>query len=397
MKPHYLTKPQFAAELEKCLKCPTKPCEKACPVHCSPHDFIAAAQKNDIAQAADLIARQNPLGEVCGLICPDKFCMNACLRSHIDAPIRIPPVQAEIMRRASENNLRTPLQYAPFNGKRVAVIGLGPSGIAAVFELTKLGFKVTAFEAADTVGGALNLIPMARLPRKIIAHEWQYLAQNPLVETHFKTTVADYPALLQQGFDAVIVATGEQKSRSLGITGESLTIDYTEYLKNPEKYATTGNVAVVGGGAAAVDCANTAAESGAANVEMFVRRRLSDMRITVAERYSLLQNQVNITTMTRVTMVVKSDDTLTAYTCKTQFNADGRLEDVPQSEIARGGFALIVLALGSTRAEDLQPTENIFYAGDIVTGSSTAVEALASGKQIAQEVAKRIGTQRTNT
>ena len=86
MKPHYLTKPQFAAELEKCLKCPAKPCEKACPVHCSPHDFIAAAKKNDTAQAADLIARQNPLGEVCGLICPDKFCMNACLRSHIDAP-----------------------------------------------------------------------------------------------------------------------------------------------------------------------------------------------------------------------------------------------------------------------------------------------------------------------
>ncbi|MBR6355337.1 MAG: FAD-dependent oxidoreductase [Alphaproteobacteria bacterium] len=390
MKPRYLSKPQFAAELEKCLKCPAKPCAQACPVKCSPHDFIAAAQKGDIKQAAALIVAQNPLGEVCGLICPDKFCTRACLRQHIDAPIKIPQVQAEIMRRAREDNLLPPMQNVAPNGKRIAIIGAGPSGIGAAAELIQHGFQVTIFEKNETIGGALNLIPQMRLPREIIEAEWQYLAQNPLVEAYFKTTVADYPTLLQQGFAAVIVAVGAQKSRTLGIEGENLLLDYTEYLQNPAHYATAGNVAIVGGGAAAVDCVLTAKAQGAANVEMFVRRRLSDMRITATERQALLENQVDITTMTRVTRVVKSGNTLTAYTCKTRFNTDGRLEDVPQTEIVRSDFALIILALGATRAQEPTEAENIFYVGDFVGGGSTAVEALASGKQIAQEVAKKL-------
>lgn len=390
MKPRYLSKPQFEAELNKCLQCPAKPCEQACPVKCSPRDFIAAAQKSDIKQAAALIAAQNPMAEVCGLICPDKFCTRACLRQHIDAPIKIPQVQAEIMHRAREDNLLSPIQNVAPNGKKIAIIGAGPSGIGAAAELIKHGFQVTIFEKNETVGGALNLIPQMRLPREITAFEWQRLAQNPLVEAHFKTTVADYPALLQQGFAAVIVAVGAQKSRTLGIEGENLLLDYTEYLRHPSDYIATGNVAIVGGGAAAVDCVLTAKAQGATNVEMFVRRRLSDMRITATERQALLENQVDITTMTRVTKVIKSENTLTAYTCKTRFNADGRLEDVPQTEIARGDFALIILALGATRAQEPMEAKNIFYIGDFVGGGSTAVEALASGKQAATEIAKRI-------
>lgn len=390
MKPRYLTNPQFKAELEKCLQCKSKPCEKACPVHCSPHDFIAAAKEGNTTEAATLIAKQNPLGEVCGLICPDKFCMRACLRQHLDAPIQIPPVQAEIMHRARTQNLLVPMQTAKFNGQKIAVIGSGPSGIGAVAELIKHGFKIAVFEKEQNIGGALNLIPQVRLPREIVAAEWARLAQNPLIEVHLNARVQDYAALLQQGFAAVIVATGEQKSRTLGIEGENLAIDYTEYLRRPEQYATSGKVGIVGGGAAAVDCAVTAAEHGTDAVEMFVRRRLSDMRITAQERATLLERQTDITTMTRVTKIEKHGDLLTAYTCKTRFNADGRLEDVPNTEIARGGFAQIILALGSTRAEDMQQADNIFYAGDVTTGSSTAVEAIASGQQVARTVTEKL-------
>ena len=96
----YPTKPQFNAETEKCLQCKAKPCMQACPVLCSPHDFIAAAKNNDMRAAAELIAKQNVLGEVCGLICPDTFCMKACIRANIDSAIKIPAVQAYIMREA---------------------------------------------------------------------------------------------------------------------------------------------------------------------------------------------------------------------------------------------------------------------------------------------------------
>lgn len=391
MSKPYLKSPQFAAELAKCLQCPSKPCAQACPVKCSPHDFIAAAKSGHITQAAELIAAQNPLGEVCGLICPDKFCMRACLRQHIDASIRIPLVQAEIMRQARNIASKQP-SLIPFNGRKIAVIGLGPSGIGATSELLKHGFAVTIFEKQSSAGGALNLIPFSRLPRQVIAYEWQILAENPLIETHFDTIVENYSELLRQGFSAVIVTIGEQKTRTLGIEGENLAINYVEYLQNPQKYVTTGNIAIIGGGAAAVDCAVTAATGGAANVEMFVRRRLSDMRITKQERDLLLNNHIDITTMTRVTKIEKSANTLTAHTCKTTFNSEGKLTDIEQTEIARRGFSYVILALGSVRDKELSELPNIYYAGDYLTGSSTAVEALASGKKAAAEVIGRFAS-----
>lgn len=386
----YITASQFSAELERCLQCPTKPCLKACPVSCSPCDFIANAKQNNIQKAAELIAAQNPLGETCGLICPDKFCVRACLRQYKDSPIRIPAVQAEIMHQARLQNLCSPLPIVPLNGKKIAVIGAGPAALGAISVLIRQGFNVTVFEKEDSVGGALNLIPTMRLPRELIACEWQKFLNHPAISLQTKTEIADYDALVTQGFDAVVVATGEQKSRTLGIEGEDLALDYTQYLKNPQNFATDKSVAVIGGGEVAADCALTAVQTGSGQVEMFVRRRLNDMRITEQERENLLNNRVNISPMTRVTKIKKQSDTLTLYTCKTQFNEEGRLIDVPQSEIVREGFSRVILALGSTRDREMIEAEHIFYAGDFATGSSTAVEAVASGKQIANEIIKSL-------
>ncbi|MBR1903555.1 MAG: FAD-dependent oxidoreductase, partial [Alphaproteobacteria bacterium] len=386
MKNRYLSAPQLQAELEKCLQCPTKPCLKACPAQVSPADFIALARKNEWAAAAAEIERKNPLGEVCGLICPDKFCMHACTRRHIDAPIRIPEVQAAIMQKARLAQTVSAPQTASVNGKKVAVIGLGPAGIGAVIALLKHGFSVTAFEKSVTVGGALNYIPEVRLPREVIAYEWQKWQNHPLLTLLFNQSVSDYGDLLAQGFDGVIVATGEQKTRTLGIAGENLAVQWTDYLGAPQKYADTKNVAIIGGGAVAVDCAATAKMQGAQNIEMFVRRRLSDMRITPQERRQLLTDEVNITTMTRPTKIEQNAHRLTIWTTKTRFNDGGKLEDEAQTEVARHGFDLIVLALGSTRAEEMVPSEHIIYAGDVLNGGSTAVEAVASGRKSVQEL-----------
>lgn len=388
MEAKYLTDTEFKAELQRCLQCKTKPCEKACPVKCSPHDFIAAAKNSDIKKAAELITEQNPLGEVCGLICPNKFCVQACLRQHVDTPIQIPAVQAEIEHRAREKNLQTAPQATEYNGKKIAVIGLGPSGIGAVSELIKHGFKITVFEKESAIGGAINLIPQTRLPHDIVISEWKLLTQNAPVEVNFDVTITDYSVLLQHGFCAVIVAVGTQKSRTLGIEGESFAIDYTQYLKNPAQYMTFEKVAVVGGGAAAVDCAVTASEQGAKSVEMIVRRNLNNMRINERERTELLEHNIRLTPLMRLTKIVKSGNQLSAYTCKTQLSTDGKLADVPQSETLYNDYGLIILALGSVRSEDLPTSENIFYAGDFINGASTAVEAIASGQKAAQDVIK---------
>ena len=382
----YLNKAQFVAELEKCLQCRTKPCKEACPVKCSPHDFIDKAKNGDMKAAAGIIARQNPFGETCGLICPDKFCMRACLRKHIDAPIRIPAVQAQIMYTARKDKSITAVKCKKANGKRIAVVGSGPAGMGAAVKLAQSGFAVTVYEKENIAGGALNLIPSERLPRKIIADEWQKVCDDYDLEIKLNTQIENYENLLNEGFAAVIVATGEQKSRSLGILGENLTVDFQQYLKNPQQYQTKGAIAVIGGGAAAVDCAVTATHQGAKHTEMFVRRALSNMRITETERKSLWEAQVDITTMTRVTKIEKNGADLTLYTCKTRFNNDNKLEDIPHTEIARGGFDYVILALGSIRNEEICESDKIFYAGDVLNGSSTAVEALASGQQTAEKV-----------
>ena len=131
----YLSRAQLVAELGRCLNCKTQPCMNACPVNCNPREFIARAKEGDFAGAVEAITRYNPMGQTCGLICPDKFCMRACTRTAIDFPINIPRVQATILEkyRTAKNAAHPKL---PANGKKIAVIGAGPAGIAATSELS---------------------------------------------------------------------------------------------------------------------------------------------------------------------------------------------------------------------------------------------------------------------
>lgn len=388
MKNLYLTATQIEIELEKCLQCPSRPCMNACPAAVSPKDFIAAAKIGDWQGAAKLINDKNHLGEVCGLICPDNFCLRACVRAKIDVPVKIPALQAAIMGKARQENLSL-AQNMPANGYKVAVIGAGPAGCGAVAELLKNGYKVDVFERENSVGGALNLIPEARLPREIIAYEWQRLRQNPLVKLHLQTPIDDYEELLKQGYFGVIVTTGAPNLRTLNIEGENLALSYIKYLQKPQNYATAGQVVIVGGGAVAVDCAITAKKQGAKQVKMLVRRRIEDMRINAAERQSLFAEDIDICPTTRLTKIEREGDKLTIYTIHTAYNADGHWQDVAGTQNALQDFDYVVLALGSSGMAEIPHQPQIFYAGDVTTGATTAVQALAAGKQAAFELIKQ--------
>lgn len=377
----YLTRPQLLSELGRCLSCPQKPCMSACPVNCNPQEFIRHARNNEWPQAIDSITRNNPMGQTCGLICPDKFCIQACTRAHLDFPINIPRVQATILK---QYRPKTPPQspYPAANGQKIAVIGAGPAGIAATAQLNKWGYKVTLFEAMEQIGGALNLIPDSRLPHSVIEQDWDYLYDSNFIELKLNTTIDKPEALLVSGYSGVIIASGEPNCVNLGVSGEEFIIPYPQYLHHPEQYAVSGNVAVIGGGAVATDCAITAKAGGAASVEMFVRRRLADMRVTGEERQSLIENGIDITTMTGISAVEKSGENYTLTTYRNRFN-NNKLEMMPQTEIKRPDFALVIKAIGSF-APHREDSDYIIYAGDCKHGGSTIVEALASGKDAAR-------------
>ena len=375
----YLTKVQLKAELDRCLNCANKPCMNACPVNCSPQEFISHAKNGDFEQAVATITRNNPMGQTCGLICPDKFCMKACTRSRIDFAVNIPKVQATIL-----ENYRNPSAEAKAirpNGRKVAVIGAGPAGLAAAAELGKQGYYVCLYEASDKIGGALNMIPDERLPYEVIAKDWSFIFNRDFITLYLTTKIGSPSDLFSQGFDGVIVATGEPNVTDLGIPGQEYAVSYMEYLHHPSKYETKGRVAVIGGG-------NAAAANGAAQVEMFVRRRLADMRISQLEYLELLKREIDIMSMSSPEKIEKTADGYSLYIRKNRLT-DGHWQPLANSTVELPGFSLIVTAIGS-RADPKVNDERIIYAGDCKHGGSTIVEALASGRDAARLMESRL-------
>ena len=116
----------------------------------------------------------NPLGWVCGVVCPDYFCMKACSRRTFDRPINIPAVQASVMKRANEAGLAK-FRRAGSNGKRVGVIGAGPAGLGAASVLAQRGYKVTVYEQRKRLGGMMNLIPDFRLDKQVVRADIEFL------------------------------------------------------------------------------------------------------------------------------------------------------------------------------------------------------------------------------
>src|SRR5512141_2583144 len=139
----FMTKKRLQVELLRCEYCEQEPCKTACPANCSPFDFIMGARlenPSDIQRSAGEIMRNNPLGGVCGLVCPDRFCMAACSRRGFDGSINIPQVQATVVEMAKQSGGLPKFETPALNGKKVAVVGGGPAGLGAASALAQLGY-----------------------------------------------------------------------------------------------------------------------------------------------------------------------------------------------------------------------------------------------------------------
>ncbi|MDQ7821878.1 MAG: FAD-dependent oxidoreductase [Candidatus Eremiobacteraeota bacterium] len=389
---HFLTDAQLTSELERCEYCEEKPCRSSCPANCSPCDFIMATRRGeafDFRRAAAEIMTANPLGGICGLVCPEKHCISGCTRLKFDNPINIPAVQASIIERAKTLKALPPLEKGKPNGKKVAVVGAGPAGIGASLLLAQKGYTVKLFEKSGKAGGACNWIPEHRLPREVITSDLDFTLSHELITLEKGKEITDFAALLKEGFDAVIVATGLPTPIRLGIPGEEQALMGTEYLDSPSSRPMKGNVAVIGGGATATDCAVTAKRHGAARVEMFVLERLDEMPLTKRERMELMEHAIDVSTRQRVTALITRNGKITGLkTVKvtlpegTAFNLRD-IAEVAGTEVARDGFDHVVVAIGNRAGIKREEHRGLFYAGDCANGPTTVVEAVAAGKNAA--------------
>ena len=399
----FLTEAQFRAEIEKCEFCREKPCREACPADCSPADFIMAvrvAAPSDYRRAAALIMSRNPLGGVCGAVCPERLCVQACVKETLDRPVRIPAVQAEIIRRAKRLNVMPVFPAAPESGLRAAVVGAGPAGLAAAALLAQNGVAVDVFEREAQAGGMVRLIPEFRFDQKVLRSDIRFLLGLGRIRIHLRRAVDDPRSLLERGFAAVVVAAGLDLPLCLGIPGEKRAQDWIRFLTLPGRKSLDGcRLAVIGGGAVAADCAETAARRGA-SVEIICLETPGEMPLTSAERAGLIQAGVLITGRSAATAIraaagKKSVRIQPMRLPQGQDFSPGRMvADTRQAAFSRN-YDEIVVAIGGRSSLALVESPGLYYAGDMVEGPGMVVGAVASGKDAAQRALDGLARRRS--
>ncbi len=391
----FMTPAQLQTELLRCEYCEEKPCREACPAHCSPADFIMAARigkASDIRRSAGEILHANPLGGICGMVCPDNLCMAACTRKKFDGPINIPLVQATIVNRAKElggiPEFSTPTQL----GKKVAVIGSGPAGLGAAAALAQMGYQVEILEATNRLGGMVNLIPDHRLDKTVMDSDIQFVLSLGKIKAIMGVRVNDPKSLLAEGYDAVCLANGLWKPIELGIENEGLAIKMVDLLAHPNNYHFDGTVAIIGGGATAVDCAITAKQRGAQNVELFMLEKLSEMPLTARERKELLDFDIEVNGRVRINKIfahgkdVSGVETIKAELPEGKAFSPTNVRNIPGSESKRSQISAVVVSIGMRSELKQEKVGGLFYAGDVLTGPKTVVQAVASGKNAALQI-----------
>lgn len=390
---NFLTDAQLKSEILKCEYCEEKPCKEACPVDCSPADFIMAAsvgEKSDYKRSAALILGNNPLGGVCGCVCPEVHCMKACVHNSFGTPVNIPAVQATIIQKAKELGVIPEFDRKESNGKKIALIGTGPSSLGAASVLAQMGYKVVLFEKEEKFGGMCNLIPDNRLNKEVLKSDFEFFKTLGDIEIRYKEEVKEPKSLLSQGFDSVIVGTGLDKPLKLGIPGEEKAYTWLDYLKNHKNIDVKNKkVAIIGGGAIAIDCATEAIKEGVEKVEMFSLEKFSEMPLFSEERKHILDYGIEITGRVRVTEIkyegenIKGIQTLKVKLPKgMKFHPKNMVDDNDSTPLFRP-FDVVIIAIGSRSSLSVQQEKGIFYTGDMVNGPKTVVEAIASGKNTA--------------
>ncbi len=418
-------------EAARCLNCKHRPCVSGCPVHIQIPDFIAQVAKGDYAAAYDIIADASNLPAVCGRVCPQESqCEKVCVRGIKGEPVGIGRLErfvADWHNAQPERKIKRPAS----NGRKVAVIGSGPSGLTCAGDLAKKGYDVTVFEALHLAGGVLVYgIPEFRLPKDIVKKEVDNLtALGVKIETNMVIgKVLSIDELMEEyGFEAVFIGSGAGLPRFMNIPGENLCGVYsanefltrTNLMKAYKHNALTPimhakKVAVVGGGNVAMDAARSALRIGAEKVYILYRRSEEELPARREEVHHAKEEGVEFMMLTNpVEILGNEDDFVRAVRCEKmelgEPDASGRRRpvEVPGSEFILDADC-VIMAIGTspnplikstTKGLDTQrwggiivdengrtSREGVFAGGDAVTGAATVILAMGEGKTAAKAI-----------
>ncbi|MCK9443331.1 MAG: NAD(P)-binding protein [Tissierellaceae bacterium] len=397
------------------------PCVSLCPAGVDVPGYIALISEGRYADAVKLIRKDNPMVYTCALIC-EHPCETRCRRNMIDDAINI----RGLKRYAVENAGEVPIpKRAPLTGKKVAIIGAGPSGLSAAYYLSLMGHDVEIFEQRKHLGGMLRYgIPSYRLPRDILEKEIDTMLKSG-IKVHREITVGKHISVseLKDEFDAIYIAIGAHTDKKIDIEGKEVegVISAVEILRkkgdNESIDFKDKNIVVIGGGNVAMDVARSAIRLGAKKVSIVYRRRKVDMTAMAEEVEGAIAEGCEILDLYVPDRVEKNkDNQIVALWVKPQIigkiHTDRPNPEDAEAESERISCDTLITAVGQgilskdfekdgipvTRGmidaldwSGVKDVPGIFAGGDCVSGPATVIRAIAAGKVAAANIDEYLG------
>ena len=419
-------------EASRCLGCKKPRCVEHCPVSLQIPQFIAQLRDGNLAEAARIIAQDSSLPSVCGRVCPQETqCEGSCILGVKGESVAIGKLERFVGDWSIEHGAEATAP-APSNGRKVAVVGSGPAGLACAADLAKMGYEVKIFEALHKAGGVLQYgIPEFRLPKdKVVAREIEnVLRLGVRIETDVIVghTVTVDSLLDEEGYSAVFIGSGAGLPRFMGIPGENLNgvVSANEFLTRAnlmkaydDTYDTPiyvgRRVVVVGGGNVAMDAVRTAARLGA-EAHIVYRRSEAELPARAEEVHHAKQEGIEFRMLTTPVEVLGDEKGwVRGLRCVRmelgEPDASGRRSPVAvEGSEFEIGCDVVIMALGTSPNPLIASTtrgletnrrgclvadevhgqtsrEGIFAGGDAVTGAATVILAMGAGRRAARAI-----------
>ena len=394
--------------------CISAPCRAACPSHQAIPGYMRHVAKGDYLAAYALILATNPLPHVTGMVC-DHICQTKCTRVNYDDALLIREVKRFVAEKCHGGE---PPALAPRqkNGKKVAIVGAGPSGLAAAYFLAMGGFAVDLLEAKNFVGGMVSdAIPRFRVTDEAIRKDLERIkAVGVNIELNQLVDARKFAAL-RASYDFVYMAIGAQRAGRLGIEGEALTgvwdqLTFLSRVIQGHAVELGQKVAIIGGGNSAMDAARTAKRlvGGEGEVTLVYRRTRREMPADQDEIVAAISEGIKVMELTApVAIKARGDKGLTLSCVKMTLGAPDSSGRARPVALSGGGFDLevdsVISAIGQEIAADFVDTKaatggefataypNVFLGGDAKRGASTVIRAIADGRFVAEEIFARTG------